>query len=231
MTDEQWLRTRSLNDRIERRDSPAPRRLDRRLIAASRWPLPACRRKTPSECLSTLSVMSLDDDLRRSLPSEKVRRELCEFVRAQPSQKVMREMGESVQALRKSVGLGALEEVKKVGQVMSDAQLRAMRAAMPRIDVSQISDSMAGEFEREQSRLEISTEWMAAEAERRWAVVETRDAIYALQDEMDAARADAQVARVEARSARRLNLVLTIAVLVLGVPSAVVAVLALIALL
>jgi hypothetical protein len=74
--------------------------------------------------------MSLDDDLRRSLPS----------------QQALRAMSESVQALQKSVSFGVLEgatRVGAVGQIMTDAQWRSLRGvihdALPKIDVSQIA--------------------------------------------------------------------------------------------
>jgi len=166
-------------------------------------------------------MMSLDDDLRRSLPS----------------QQALRTMSESLQSLQKSVGFGVLQDAKKlgIGQVMSEPQWRALRGvvhnALPRIDVAQLTGSMARELEREERTHDVSSEWIAAEGERRSAPVQTRDAMYALHDEVEAARAEAKAARAEARAAGRLNLWLTVAVLVLGLPSAIIAAIALVTLL
>jgi hypothetical protein len=165
--------------------------------------------------------MSLDDDLRQSLPSKQM----------------LRTLGESVQALQKSVGFEVLRDAKKLGfsQVVADSQRCFLRGvildALPRIDVSQITGSMARELERERRSHEISSEWMVAEGERRWAPVQTRDAVYALHEEIEAARSDAQAARGEARAAARLNLYLTVAVLVLAVPGTVGAAIGLLSLL
>ena len=147
----------------------------------------------------------------------------------------MRAMSESVHALQKSLGFDVLRDAQKlaIGHVMTDAQWLALgsiaRDALPKIDVSAIMGPVAWGYEPQEPGL--SAEWLAAESERRWAVVETRDAIYALYEEVEAARADAGAARQEVRAAGRRNLWLTIAVLALGVPGAIVAADALIALL
>jgi hypothetical protein len=182
--------------------------------------------------------MSLDDDLRRSLPSQQVMRSLSDSVLAMQKSvgfDVLRDAKKlGIGQIQKSAGFEMLRDAKKlgIGQIMSDAPWNSVRSvihdATPRFDVSQIAGTTLG-LEREQPGL--SAEWMAAEAERRWAGVETRDAIYALHEEVEAARADAQAARDEARAAGRRHLRLTIAVLALGIPSTIVSVVALIALL